>query len=156
MAHSSEPKTATLTGTIALNGPIERVFPLFSPLGERAWVPGWDPEILSPRNAKWEQGMVFRTASENGDVVWIVAKLDRRAHRVVYYRTEPGRLVARVEVTCRETDEHRTEATVVYSYVGLSDAGNAEIAEWSDSSYAAKMADWERTINDLLQKRASR
>ena len=145
-----EPKVATLTGAIVLDGPIQRVFPLFSPLGERAWVPGWNPEILSPRGAEWEQGMVFRTASEDTEAVWVVAEFDQRAHRVVYYRTEPGRLVARVEVSCQEVDQQRTRAMVTYSYVGLSDAGNAHIDEWSESAYASKMAHWQEAINGSL------
>jgi hypothetical protein len=94
--------------------------------------------------------MVFRTTTDGHDAIWIVAELDRRAHRVVYYRTEPERLVARVEVACHDLGEQRTKAAVVYSYIGLSDAGNADIAAWSDSSYTAKMMQWEESINGRL------
>jgi hypothetical protein len=151
---SFEPRTATLTGTIALDGAVDDVFPLFSPLGERHWVEGWDPEILFPRDSDWAQGMVFRTITEGREDVWVVAGLDARAHRVVYYRTEPGLLVARVEVCCRALDERRTEATTTYSYVGLSNTGNAHIASWTTQAYAAKMHRWEQNINRWLAGRA--
>jgi hypothetical protein len=143
-------RTVRLTGTIVLHGPVDEVFHLFSPLGEKKWVEGWDPEILSPRGGDWAEGMVFRTVSQGQEEIWVVAELDRQGKRVVYYRTEPGRLVARVEVGCRALDPGRTEATTVYSYVGLSDAGNAQVAEWTDTAYRSKMERWEKIINDYL------
>jgi hypothetical protein len=144
-------RTAKLTGTILLHAPIDDVFPLFSPLGEKKWVTGWNPEILYPRGADWAEGMVFRTASDGLEAIWVVAELDAEAHRVVYYRTEPGRLVARVEVRCRALDDRRTEATTVYSYVGLSESGNEHVAEWTDAVYRSKMQRWENDINDYLR-----
>jgi len=147
-----ESRTATLTGSILLHAPIEDAFPLFSPLGERQWVAGWNPEILSPRGADWAEGMVFRTVSEGRQVTWVVAHLDRQAHRVVYYRTEPGLVVARVEVRCQPVGDRRTRVATQYDYVGLSEAGNDHVAEWTDAAYAAKMAGWESTINEVLRR----
>ncbi len=147
-----EARTATLTGTIVLSAPVPEVFPLFSPLGEKGWVEGWNPEILFPRDAEWTEGMIFRTASGDGDEIWVVAELDLHAHLVVYYRTEPGRLVARVEVRCCALDGGRTEATTVYSYVGLSEMGNRVVAEWTNEAYRSKMERWEKNINDYLRR----
>lgn len=150
MKTAFQPSTSTVAGTIVLQGPIDEVFPLFSPLGERHWVEGWDPEILAPAGTDWAQGMIFRTFSDTREDVWVVAELDRGAHRVVYYRTEPGVLVARIEVRCRALDDGQTEAATAYSYVGLSDAGNAHIAEWTDTAYAGKMQRWTQWINGYL------
>ena len=145
-------RSVTVGGAILLHGPIDQVFPLFSPLGEIHWVQGWSPEILAPRDTDWAEGMVFRTRMDGPEEIWVVAELDVQAHRVVYYRTEPGRLVARVEVRCRALDHGRTEASTTYSYVGLSAAGNAHIAEWTDAAYRAKMERWERNINEYLRR----
>jgi hypothetical protein len=139
-----------LTGTIALAAPVNDVFPLFSPLGEKKWVEGWDPEILFPRGADWVEGMVFRTFSPGQEAIWVVAELDPQAHRVVYYRVEPDNLVARVEVRCRALGIDRTEATTIYSYVGLSNTGNEHVAEWTNAAYMAKMDRWEKIINEYL------
>src|SRR5512135_1664224 len=40
--------TVTRTGHLTFDAPVEKVFPLFTPLGERNWAPGWNPEILYP------------------------------------------------------------------------------------------------------------
>ena len=42
------PRAATLRGKLLANGDLSVVFPLFSPEGERLWVPEWDPELLHP------------------------------------------------------------------------------------------------------------
>lgn len=147
-----EPRAVTLTGTIVLDAPIDEVFPLFSPLGETKWVDGWEPELLAPRGADWVQGMVFRTVSDGRPQIWVVSELEMQAHRVVYYRTEPDLLVARVEVRCGRLDSQRTEAAIVYSYVGLSDAGNTHIDQWTDAAYRSKMTHWETVINGYLRR----
>jgi hypothetical protein len=141
-----------LTGTLMLAGSVDDVFLLFSPVGEKNWVEGWDPEILSPRGVTWAEGMVFRTFLQDQEEIWVVAKLDMAAHHVVYYRTEPGRVVARVEVRCRAVPGGRTEVTTEYSYVGLSKAGNGAVAEWTDAVYKEKMDRWEKLINEYLQR----
>lgn len=146
------PRSIRLAGSIRLHGPVEKIFPLFSPLGEKAWVPGWDPELLHPPGATWEPGLIFRTKEERGDAIWVVTHLDRRTHHVEYHRVEPGRYVARVRVACRPLDPRITEATVEYEFVGLSETGNADIAVMSEDAYAEKMSRWTNWINDSLQE----
>src|SRR5215217_4271418 len=78
-----------LAGRVQVAAPIAQAFPLFSPLGEKAWVPGWDPELLHPSGANWTEGLIFRTRGESGDAIWVVTRLDRSAWRVQYHRVEP-------------------------------------------------------------------
>jgi hypothetical protein len=144
-----------LAGRIQLDGPIDRVFGLFSPLGERLWVPGWDPELLHPRGVEWAAGLIFRTREEQGEAIWIVTRLDRSAHEVEYHRVEPGRYVSRVAVRCTALAPNSTEASPEYEFIGLSDSGNAEIAAMDEESYAAKMARWRQWINEHLHRDAS-
>jgi hypothetical protein len=94
-------RAVTLTGTLTLDGPADAVFYLFSPLGEMKWVDGWTPELLWPTGVDWTEGMVFRTRTGQLEEIWVISELDLKARRVVYYRTEPGRLIARIEVSCR-------------------------------------------------------
>jgi hypothetical protein len=42
-----------LEGGFSVAGPVDSVFELFSPLGEKAWVPGWDPELIHPPGVSW-------------------------------------------------------------------------------------------------------
>lgn len=146
-------RSRTLTGGFAVNGPVDGVFPLFSPAGERRWVPGWDLELLHPPDVDWAEGLIFRTCEETGDAIWIVTRLDRASHSVEYHRVEPGRYVARVAVRCRAASAQTTDVSTAYEFIGLSAEGNAEIDRMSDEAYAEKMARWKRWIDDCLKAR---
>ena len=53
-----------------LDAPLSRVLPLFTARGEREWVPGWDPVILSGAE---ERGSAFQTRGSDGrSTTWIV------------------------------------------------------------------------------------
>lgn len=147
------PATARLAGTIELHGPVSEVFELFSPEGERLWVPGWNPELLHPPGETWAQGLIFRTQEEKGPAIWVVTRLDRAARDVEYHRIERDRYVARVTVRCASLGDRRTAATVTYEFVGLTDSGNAEIKALTDADYAGKMSRWTGWINDCLTRR---
>jgi len=136
------PREAVFRGTVTARSGIDEVFPLFSPVGERAWVPGWDPELIHPPGVEWAEGQIFRTREETGDAIWVVSRLDREGHRVEYHRVEPGRYVARIDVRCRRIEDRITEATVEYAFVGLSESGNRDIEGMTEEEYAAKMARW--------------
>jgi hypothetical protein len=150
------PRSTRLVGEITLAGPIAEVFELFSPLGEKLWVPGWDPEILHPADESWQQGSIFRTREEMGDAIWVITRLDRERHEVEYHRVEPGRYVARVTVRCSEFASGSTTATIAYEFLGLSEKGNADIAAMTDDAYSQKMNRWTGWINTHLSRGSSR
>jgi hypothetical protein len=147
------PRSVELKGGFVLESPVTAVFDLFSPLGERAWVPGWSPELLHPPGATWERGQVFRTGNDVQQAVWVVTDLDPLSQTVEYHRIEPGRYVARVSVKCFQRATEKTEVTVSYLFVGLSEAGNAEIAEMTNESFARKMEQWKRWIDGYMARK---
>jgi hypothetical protein len=140
------PGSAEFSGRFSVATPVEEVFELFSPLGERSWVPKWDPELLHPPGVSWAVGQIFRTVEEKGEAVWIVTALDRKALRVEYHRVEPGRYVARIRVACSASGEGKTEVATAYAFVGLSDEGNSEIRAMTEAAYREKMERWRRWI----------
>ena len=145
-------RSLTLKGSFNLSRPPDAVFRLFSPLGEKDWVPGWNPEILYPVGATWEEGLIFRTQEERGgNVVWIVNKLDPASHLVVYHRVESDRYVARITVRCAAAGA-RTEVLTEYTFIALSEKGNREIAEMTQDSYNEKMSRWANWINHYFEQ----
>ena len=143
------PRSVTFHGQLEVSSRIDDVFPLFSPEGERLWVPGWAPELLHPPGAVWEQGQIFRTREEAGEAIWIVTRLDRPRHEAEYHRVEPERYVARVHVRCQALAERRSGVSISYAYVGLSERGNQEIAAMTPAAFAERMAKWSTWIADL-------
>lgn len=142
--------SAEFRGSLLVPAPIDGAFALFSPLGERDWVPGWDPELVHPAGVPWAPGQIFRTREESGEAVWIVTGLDREAHRVEYHRVEPRRYVARVRVECHPAAGGETRVATSYAFIGLSAEGNREIEAMTGAAYAEKMLRWERWIRAHL------
>ena len=58
-------KILSRTTKINVNESIEKVFPLFSPLGEKKWIAGWDPTFIYPTTGKFEENLIFKTDSTN-------------------------------------------------------------------------------------------
>jgi hypothetical protein len=148
-------RSIELSGGFTLAVPPYAAFELFSPLGEKLWVPDWNPELLHPRGVSWERGLIFRTTEERGEAVWVVTALDRQRHEVEYHRVEAGHYVARVSVRCRPHAGLQTEVRVTYIFVGLSEAGNQEIAAMSPQSYDDKMRRWQQWIQRHLSRQMS-
>jgi hypothetical protein len=145
-----EARSIELSGGFALAAAPDAAFELFSPLGEKRWVPGWNPELLHPPGVSWERGLIFRTTEERGEAVWVVTALDRSRREVEYHRVEAGRYVARVSVLCGPHAGGQTEVRVTYLFVGLSEVGNQDIAAMSPQSFEDKMRRWQEWIRRHL------
>jgi hypothetical protein len=143
-------RSIELSGAFTLPVPPDACFELFSPLGEKRWVPGWDPELIHPPGVAWERGLIFRTREERGDAIWVVTALDRARHEAEYHRVEAGRYVARVHVRCVARGEDQTDVRVTYTFVGLSEVGNQDIAAMSQQAYEEKMGRWQAWIAKSL------
>jgi hypothetical protein len=117
------------TGSITVPLPPKQALTLFTPEGERAWVPGWDPQHLSDT--------VFTT----DHATWVV--LDAPPGAVRYARVTPGHHAGTVEVHCRPAG-NTTEATVTYDLTPLAPGALDQFA----AGYDAMLADWEKRIAD--------
>lgn len=133
-------------GGFTLAEPVEQAFPLFSPVGEKAWVPGWEPELIYPPDSEWAEGQVFRSSGTLHPATWVVARLEK--YRATYYRWELPDLVVQVDVRCEAAGGQSTRVTVGYTFVSLSAAGDEAIAAMSAPEYEQKMRDWKRMIDE--------
>lgn len=156
---SEESKTAfagqsvTRTGTIHLHGPIAKVFPLFEPIGEKAWAPGWEPQVVYPTNEAAQNGTVFLTYDDHGknETYWAIIEYDTHRHRITYINVIPNYQVRRITVECREIAPDKTDATVSYSYTGTTSRGNDDLLKKTEERYAAEMQHWTQAINHYLE-----
>src|SRR5210317_427334 len=90
------------TASFEIAQPVEDLFPLFSPEGEKLWVPGWDYENIMG-TADLAEDYVFLTESHDhvsGKAIWLVKKYEPEAWLVQFYRIEPEDKVGVVTVQC--------------------------------------------------------
>jgi hypothetical protein len=72
------------TAELRFGHPVETVFEMFTPEGERAWAAGWDPRPIHPPDETGARDAVFSTEHGGRDAVWTVTELDR-ANNVAGY-----------------------------------------------------------------------
>jgi hypothetical protein len=140
------------THTIHLSARPSEVFPLFDPLGERLWAPGWEPQFLYPAAEHPEAGAIFVTPQHSGPtVIWAITALDHQGRRIEYLRVTPEEQLARIVITCAGLPDGTTEARVTYAYTALAERGNAFIEGYTDEYHRERLAGWEQAINHFLR-----
>lgn len=144
------------TGEFTLPLTLAEAFPLFTPEGERAYVPGWDPEYLHPREPSAAAGTVFRTRAEGEETLWVVLECDPAAGRAAYGRFTPGSRLGTVRVRCAAEGERQTRITVTYALTATSPHGNEALAGFDAAALAAKLEGWRDAILQCLETGAGR
>ena len=142
------PAHRTRSATIRLDAPPERAFGMFTPLGERAWAQGWDPEFLHPLDGEACEGSVFITRAGSVETIWTTIAHDP-PRRAAYSRVTPGLHAVVVEVRLRPSEDGGTLADVSYAFTAFTPAGNDAVAEMLDG-FGGWMEEWETSINRAL------
>jgi hypothetical protein len=142
------PAHQTRSATIRLDAPPERAFEMFTPLGERAWAHGWDPEFLHPLDGEGCEGSVFITRAGGVKTIWTTIAHDP-PHRAAYSRVTPGLHAVIVQVRLRPSEDGGTLANVSYAFTALTSAGNDAVAEMVDG-FSGWMEEWQTSINRAL------
>jgi Polyketide cyclase / dehydrase and lipid transport len=140
---------ATQVRTFHLNAPRERVFPLFTAEGERAWAPGWEPKILSGSR---DRGSAFITTGHNGSTVtWIVTDYRPARGRVSYARLVQDSNIGIVDVVCTEPAGGGTDISVRYTLTPVTAAGQSFVAQFlSDQHYTTMIDEWRVATSKAL------
>jgi hypothetical protein len=122
----------THSHTVRVPLPVDRALHLFTPVGERAWAPGWDPVFPAGEQG---DGAAAGTVFLTGKSIWVV--VDREPARVRYARVTPGVRAGTIEVRLR-ADGGDTLADVTYETTPLDDAPfDPDIAHWEPAIRAA-------------------
>lgn len=145
-------KSISHTKTFELMSPIYKIFPLFTPEGEKLWAPGWDYENLMG-TMELAEDYVFLTKTHDHrtkDAIWIVKDYDPRSHFVQYYKIEPEDKVGVVAVKCSELGADTTMVQVTYKYIALSQTGEDFISGFDESAFSEFIDHWELLLTDYL------
>jgi Polyketide cyclase / dehydrase and lipid transport len=143
---------ATQVHGFHLEAPPARVWPLFTALGEKTWVPGWEPEILSGGEVR---GSVFRTVRDGRTTTWIVVEHEPLEGRVSYARLAHGSNAASnvglVDVRCNAAPGGGTDVTVRYTLTGLDAQGRAYVADFlAAERYTRMIEEWRVSLSAAL------
>ncbi|HHI71002.1 MAG TPA: SRPBCC family protein [Rhodobacteraceae bacterium] len=136
------------THEIVLTGDIEQIFPLFTPQGEEAWVPGWSPTYLTGKDTREE--MLFTTGEGAEKTFWTCLKWQPESHHARYLRITPASRIAIVDVQCRAAEKGTVTVQVTYSYTPLTRSAANELADMTQQEFAASIGEWATLISGYL------
>lgn len=137
-------------GTLTVMAPAADALELFTPEGERRWVPGWSPEYLFRDGGGDEIDTVFRTEHDGEETLWIVLEHDLDEHDAAYARLTPGSRVGTVTVDVEPIDETSCWVEVCYELTAVSAAGNDVLRRFDARAFRAMLDEWERRIATAL------
>ena len=131
-------------GDFRLGIPPEDAFDLFTAEGERLWVDGWEPRILSACGAT-EPGVVFLTSHGGEETIWVVLDADGQDGRLRYARVSPGRRAGTVEVRLHP-DGGGTRVEVAYDLTALGADGEVAVHSMDEAGFAEMLTQWKKMI----------
>lgn len=137
--------------TIHLPASPDRVFPLFTPLGERHWEPDWNPTMLYPVSGEAQAGTVFTTQHADEPVkVWTISDYDPQRARISYVTVLPTSHLSSIDIRCEARDRQATSVTVTYTFTSLTPLGATYLDSVTEDHYRAYIASWETAISHYL------
>ena len=139
--------------TIALNGSVTKVTPLFGPVREVEWAPNWRPRFIHPPEGEQREGVVFSTGAADGkERVWLLTAYDVQKGRVEYVLVTPGFTANQIKIQVVPDGERQCKATITYRHSALALEGNAEVAKLDAQWAEQQRIHWETAINAALRR----
>jgi hypothetical protein len=148
-----KPQQVIRTGGFDLACDADTAFPLFSPEGEREWVPGWNPIAVYPETITFTANTVFRLGQGSEESVWTILEADSQSHRTEYVRIAPASHAARIRVRIEPVSPNRSHVIVSYAVTAFGEHTSTVLEPFSEGAYAQRMRDWQQQINECLEIR---
>ena len=146
-------KSIEHTKAFEVSVPAAKLFPMFSPEGEKHWVPGWDYENVMGRT-ELSEDYVFLTKTHDhraADAIWVVKRYDPEAYLVEFYKVEPRDKIGVVKVQCVSLGLERTEVRVTYKYTALSATGEEFVSNFDKNTYDEFIGEWQTLLSDYFE-----
>lgn len=143
----------TQSFTIALAGSVADATPLFGPVREVEWSPGWAPHFLHPPEGAQREGVVFTTTTNAGkERLWLLTAYNVQEGRVEYVVVTPGFTAKEIKIRVNPTGDQQCKATITYRHSALAPEGNKEVSKLDAHWAEQQRLHWETAINALLAK----
>lgn len=131
----------------------DRVFSLLCPVREAEWLEGWSGTPVYAESGVAEENGVFVASPDDGaePVVWYVTRRDPATRETEFVAFVPGEQVFRLSLAVTAAGPRRSRVDITYVRTGLSDAGNAALAQAERSgTYDAMLTAWEDAMNHYV------
>jgi hypothetical protein len=124
-------KTAKSVIPVSINSPVDKVFPLCSPVEEYKWIPGWKCNLIHCPNDRVEQGTIFSEISSapflmgsfQGKTTWTVVMHDSESYKI-HFRLDNKNSSSLYKIELEDNGKGGTEGKLDFTYNGINKKGN--------------------------------
>lgn len=130
---------------------VEELFPLFCPVREADWIPGWDSELIYTDSGLAEDNCIFKTdrSSDVGYGLWMF--IGYEVNRYLEFVRIQEDIISRACITVNDNNDGTVSATWKILYTGLTEKGNKEIDKLPEKNPPQAGAH-EKMIDHYLKK----
>jgi hypothetical protein len=148
-------KSVSHTKEFELEVPIEELFPLFSPEGEKLWVPGWDYQNIMGTTELSEDYVFLTKNHDHGttDTIWVVKTYNAGSYLVQFYKIEPDQKIGIITVSCGSLNTSKTKIQVTYKYFALSTLGEVFVLNFSEKDCEIFINEWQNLLSKYFEKK---
>ena len=122
---------------------------LFTPEGERAWVPDWEPHYVVGESSE-APGTVFTTALQGPVTLWVIVDISHASTSATYARFTPEHHAGLVSVRCSDSAPGHSTISVSYDMSLLGDQGSTGFKAYAPEPFAEMMSEWSEMIAAYL------
>ncbi|GMV05015.1 MAG: hypothetical protein AMXMBFR53_12950 [Gemmatimonadota bacterium] len=137
--------SVSCVGTVDVALSRQATFPIFTPEGERLWIPRWAPTYPEGGTPEPRGGLAFQTEKEGATATWLVTRWEPEARRAAYAYVLPVKWATTVEVEVRDLGTGRSRVEVTYHVTSLAPSADVDVAALAEG-YQARLAAWADTL----------
>ena len=134
-----------VSGGFELDLSARKAIRLFTPEGERDWVPGWSPTYPTGEPSE-TPGTVFTTDQGGIETVWLVQMINTDESTVAYSRVTPRHHAGTVRVSCDDNPDGRCTVSVTYDMSLLPGGSPAGLDGYDHPSFDKMMRHWSEAL----------
>ncbi len=128
----------------------DEIFLLLCPVQEKAWLDGWDYEMVYSQSGYAEDGCVFTTHDGSRETVWVVTHHDPENHEIRFSRITAGLAATTLVVRVDSVDDGPSKVHIQYTHTSLGDQGDAFLETITDEVFNQIMRFWEASMTHYL------
>lgn len=136
------------SGTMTLQGSVEKVFPLFGPVDESKWAEGWEPSIKYGSNS--EAGTIF-TIADPHPMTWVLTRFDSQNHGLQYVIVPQNDRVAQIDIDCHAASRTETLCQFSYSLTALAPSAQDAIENYTQELHDRRLIHLQMALNHYLE-----
>ncbi|MCE1164176.1 MAG: hypothetical protein LWX07_02100 [Bacteroidetes bacterium] len=128
------------SGSVLVNFPKEKIFPLLCPKLEEEWIPGWECEVLYSLSGFNEKGGIFRTTKPyNTGLLWYTNEFSLEKGKVEFVIFAGNKFILEYDIEVEEVTKEQCRITFTQHFKEISEEGAALIISYKQDDFQSKL-----------------